>query len=149
SAGKLAFRFKPPFPVPTNSFLPSADTAIALGYHAVGIKPRTTDSFGFEVSMTATSLLSAFATYTRLPSAVTPRAHGVEPTSAFGSNEVLIVSINLPSRITLTLFEPAFATNSRPSELNARSFGWLSTLTREDSAKAFVSRMLIDSSPQF
>src|SRR5262245_60673035 len=131
------------------SFCPSFETATELGYHPVGIKPKTFDSRASAMSMTATSLLSAFATYRRLPSGDRASASGVEPTGSLGSSDVFTVSITLPPRITLTLFDPELATYKRPSLPNSNSLGWLPTLIVATGWSVFDSRKLTDSSPQF
>src|SRR5215472_17398568 len=123
--------------------------ARAVGYQPVGIKPRTRDSLRSETSITATLLLSAFATYKRRPSGESASASGVEPTGAFGSSAVEIVSTTLESAMTLTWFEPESATKRRPSLAQIISLGWLPTAIRVISFNEAGSRMLTDLSPQF
>ena len=48
------------------------------------------------MSMTATQLLSALATYSVLPSGDTARASGVLPSGARGNSAVMMVSVTTP-----------------------------------------------------
>src|SRR5262249_37237478 len=70
-----------PLAFATNSVPPSPETAIPVGYQAVGINPAT---FPAGKSTTATSLSPALATYSRLPSGARASAFGLAPTSAPG-----------------------------------------------------------------
>src|SRR5579872_786611 len=112
--GKLGLDSRP-LPTPTNSFFPSRETATAVGYQPVGMKPRTRLSAVLETSITATSLLSAFVTNSRVPSGESANALGVLPVGALGNSDVRIVSWTVlsPASITLTELPPEFATNSR------------------------------------
>src|SRR5947208_850498 len=66
-----------PLPLATKSFLPSVATAD--GYQPVGTNPTTRDASLLAMSATITSLLSALATNSDLPSGDTATAHGVDP----------------------------------------------------------------------
>src|SRR5947209_19793897 len=110
-----------PLPTPTSRFLPSGVTATAVGYHPVGMKPRTWLRSTLAMSMTATQLLSPLATKSVLPSGATATASGVLPSGALGKRAVMIVSVTTPRWLSMTdtqLLE-AHATNSRSSP------GWL------------------------
>src|SRR5438552_2895149 len=74
--GKLGGESRP-LPLATKSFLPSVATA--LGYQPTGTNPATRLAFASEISATITSLLSALATKSILPSDETATASGVEP----------------------------------------------------------------------
>src|SRR5919199_5260950 len=78
-----------PFALVTYSSLPSRATATPVGYQAVGISPVTT-SLGPSWT-TATSLLPAFATYSRSP--VTASAFGLLPCRASGYGARSIVRV--------------------------------------------------------
>src|SRR5215208_647208 len=71
-----------PLPTPTSRFIPSGVTATAVGYQPVGMNPLTADFRASSTSMTATQLLSAFATYSVLPSGLRASASGVLPSGA-------------------------------------------------------------------
>src|SRR5262249_19694252 len=130
------------------SLLSSADSARAVGYQPVGMKPRALESPFSAMSITATLLLSALATYNRVPSCEITSASGVEPVSAFGSSDVRMVSVTLPDSMTLTLLDPELATNRRPFRSHNRSLGWLAVWMRTRSASVAGSRRLTDSPPQ-
>src|SRR5829696_2077888 len=85
-----------PLPTPIRRFFPSGVTATAVGYQPVGMKPFTADLRGSSTSMTATQLLSAFATNKVPPSGERARASGVLPSGAFGNRAVKIVSTTWP-----------------------------------------------------
>src|SRR5208337_480092 len=76
-----------PLPTPIRRFLPSGETATAVGYQPVGMKPFTPLRDGVAMSITATQLLSALATKRVLPSDAMARASGVEPSGARGKEE--------------------------------------------------------------
>src|SRR2546430_1465881 len=113
------------------------------------MNPSTRDSLRPETSATATLLLSALAMYRRAPSGDSANASGVEPTGAFGARDVRMVSVTAFPAITLTVFDPEFATNRRPSFDQTISLGWLPTGTRAVSRSAAGSNRLTDWSPQF
>src|SRR5207248_5179126 len=91
-----------PLPTPTRSCLPSRLTARAVGYQPVGMKPFTWLRLGTATSMTATQLLSAFATYSVVPSGERASASGVLPSGARGNRAVMIVSVMMPRRVSMT-----------------------------------------------
>src|SRR5262249_40462454 len=88
-----------PLPTPIRIALPSGVTARAVGYQPVGMNPLTWDLFGLLISITATQLLSALATYRVWPSGATARASGVLPSGALGKSAVMIVSVTTPRRV--------------------------------------------------
>ena len=55
-------RVPSPLPLPMKRRFESGETATAVGYQPVGMKPRTRLDAGREMSTTATALLSALAT---------------------------------------------------------------------------------------
>src|SRR5690348_4563800 len=112
-----------PLATPIYRDFPSGDTARDDGYHPVGMKPFSSERFGFRISITATLLLSALATKSSVPAALTATASGVDPTGSEIRTDVFIVSIAWRPRSTVTLLDPAFATNSRPSGPKVRSLG--------------------------
>ena len=69
-------------PARTNTFDPSRPNLTPVGYQPVGMKPRTRESPGREMSMTATALLSALAASSVFPSGETSSAFGVLPAGA-------------------------------------------------------------------
>ena len=91
-----------PLPTPIKSCLPSGLTATAVGYQPVGMNPLTWLRLGVAMSMTATSLLSALATKSVLPSGATASASGVLPSGALGKRAVWIVSVTIPRRVSIT-----------------------------------------------
>src|ERR1035438_9154201 len=86
-----------------NKRRPSAATATAMGYQPVGINPATVDgpwvppgaAFSGR-STTATVLLSALATNSRLPSGETVSQLGVDPGGDLGCSATLIRSRTMP-----------------------------------------------------
>src|SRR5262249_5927768 len=89
----------------------------AVGYQPVGMKPLTWLWLGTAMSITATQLLSALATYNVLPSGARARASGVLPSGALGNREVRIVSVTAPRLVSMTetQLDEAQATNRRSS----------------------------------
>src|SRR3954451_18346872 len=84
-----------PLPLATNNVALSGLTATAVGYQPTGMNPFTTEmlsayrlawssSVAPEMSTTITSLLSALATNSVLPSGETARASGVLPSGDCG-----------------------------------------------------------------
>ena len=98
--------------------LPSGVTATEVGYQPVGMKPLTWLFGGASMSITATQLLSALATYRVLPSGATASASGVLPSGACGKRAVWIVSVHDAAsayRSPRQQLLDAQATNSRSS----------------------------------
>src|SRR5438552_18390692 len=96
-----------PLPLATKSVRLSGLTASAVGYHPTGINPSITETDSrfflasseivFEISITTTLLLSAFATNSVLPSGETARPTGVLPSGDCGYSEVEMTSL-VPSQ---------------------------------------------------
>src|SRR4030095_15973827 len=68
-----------PLPLSTYNCLPSLLNSTPVGYQPAGTKPMTRLLSSFEISTSATELLSAFATASCLPSGETASALGVAP----------------------------------------------------------------------
>src|ERR1700682_2611561 len=105
----------PPLAWVTNNFAPTPVTV--LGYQPVGIRPRTSSR---SVSMTATSLLPEFATYSVLSSPDSATPIGLAPTCApwYGASAIGSLTIDAAVSITLTWSLSAFATNNRAPPLS-------------------------------
>src|SRR5437867_919536 len=73
-----------PLPLATNRVWLSGLSATAVGYQPTGMKPLATETFGSETSTTITSLLSALATNSVLPSGETATPQGVLPSGDCG-----------------------------------------------------------------
>src|ERR1043166_7708100 len=90
------------------------------------MNPSTSLAPGFDTSTTATVLLSALATSSRLPSGDRLTWFGVDPGGAFGNIAIEICSTAAAraTSIAQTAFVLAHATNSRrPSLVIASAFG--------------------------
>ena len=81
------------------------------------MKPLTWLRPDAAMSMTATSLLSALATKSVLPSGATANASGVLPSGALGKSAVWIVSVTIPRLVSITEMQllDAHATKIRSS----------------------------------
>src|SRR5262245_7128678 len=105
--------------------LPSRDVVTSVGYHPVGRNPSSLLWPRSSTSITATELLSAFATYKVLASGESASESGVLPAGALGANAVLMTSrrrLALRSNVMTLLVWP-HETNRRLSGVRARSLG--------------------------
>src|SRR5262249_31258190 len=71
---------------------PTAVVVTNVGYQPVGRNPRILDLPRSWMSITATELLSALATYSVFPSGESASEFGVLPAGAFGPRAVLMTS---------------------------------------------------------
>ena len=73
-----------PFPLEIRICLPSFENTAAVGYQPVGMNPSTKLRAGLLTSMTATALMSAFATISVRPSGESATELGVAVGGAWG-----------------------------------------------------------------
>src|SRR5262245_49455197 len=110
-----------PLPLRTNTRALSRLINAAVGYHPVGMNPWTSLRFGSLTSTTATVLLSALATTSRVSSGDRLTAFGVDPGGASGKIETFTCSAawRFATSTAHTALVLAHATKSRlPSRVS-------------------------------
>src|SRR5215472_13071368 len=149
-----------PLAFSTNSVRPLGETARPVGYHAVGIMPRTrpprapsSRSSWPRSEIASTSLLPALATNSVRPSGETASAFGLLPSAApaYGARSNVRVTALVAVLTTETVSLSPFATNSsRLSRLGLAStaLGWVPTGMCARTAREAMSTAVRLCSPQ-
>ena len=114
-----------PSPLPlTTKIAPSGANPAAVGYQPVGMKPRETEAPGRDTSNTASVLLSALATSSVLPSALSASPFGVDPAGMFGNIAVSRRSVTRSFLVSITSTRLVFAHATKRREPSFESTMW-------------------------